>query len=474
MDAASASSTAAKRRRSDRIKSQKARGSGSGEGEDNLDLISRLPDAVLGTIISFLPTKDGARTQSVSRRWRPLWRGSAPLNLQVDRSLIGKDRRRIALVSKILSDHPGPARRFAVPSIRLRDRYARIDGWLRSQALTGLREIELGYGFEEWPRPYQLPPSVFRFAPTLCAATISSCKFPNQMAPSLNFPLLKQLTLRGVIMSEDALHSLLSGCPVLESLFLNGIVGVGSLRISAPTIRNIGFRVRCNQDIVQNPTLLQELIIENATSLQRLLHYDQGIGLVTIRVMQAPILEILGILSPSISKLVLGTTVFQGMSAISLTTSIHTVKVLVLQSLGFNLDSVVDFLKCLPCVEKLYITGMKNARSYNPLDPIACLDLHLKKVVINNYRGWWSYDADFATFFVLNAKVLREMIFITSDNCDDKWMAKQHRRLQLNNKASPGALFTFERRCPVPTFPFLKADPFEWSGPREWQDELHY
>ncbi|WVZ62791.1 hypothetical protein U9M48_012493 [Paspalum notatum var. saurae] len=195
---------------------------------------------------------------------------------------------------------------------------------------------------------------------------------------------------------------------------------VALLRINSPTIRSIGFRVRCSHDIVENPTLLQGIVIENATSLQRLLHYDREIGLVTICVIQAPILKILGILSPNISKLVLGTTVFQGMSAISLTTSKHTVKVLVLQSLGFNLDSVVAFLKCFPCVEKLYITIMKNARSYNPLDPIACLDLHLKKGVIINYCGWWSYDVDFATFFVLNAKVLRELIFITSDNCDER------------------------------------------------------
>ncbi|KAF8690693.1 hypothetical protein HU200_041068 [Digitaria exilis] len=86
---------------------------GGGGGEDGgPDLISRLPDEVLGDLITLLPTRDGARTQAISRRWRPLWR-AAPLNLQVD-SLSGQDRKRIIFATKILSEHTGPGRRLSL------------------------------------------------------------------------------------------------------------------------------------------------------------------------------------------------------------------------------------------------------------------------------------------------------------------------------------------------------------------------
>ena len=80
---------------------------------DRPDLISNQPDAVLGTIVSLLPTKEGCRTQALSRRWRPIWR-SAPLNLDAD---IGRGALPDHTISDILSGHQGPVRRISITRI---------------------------------------------------------------------------------------------------------------------------------------------------------------------------------------------------------------------------------------------------------------------------------------------------------------------------------------------------------------------
>ncbi|XBJ18818.1 hypothetical protein VPH35_009897 [Triticum aestivum] len=88
---------------------------------------------------------------------------------------------------------------------------------------------------------------------------------------------------------------------------------------------------------------------------------------------------------------------------------------------------------------------MNNVRKYDPLNPIECLELHLKKVVLKNYDGTKSSSIDFAKFFVLNAKRLKEMKIRFPYHRQHRWCTSQLLNLQCNSRASRDA--RIELRC---------------------------
>jgi hypothetical protein len=246
------------------------------------DLISHLPDAILGTIISLLPTKDGGRTQVLSRRWRPLWR-SAPLNLDILTWIPHVPISVLAsAISQILSQHPGPTRRFSFPCRHLgfsAEVESWFHSWFHSRALANLQELNIIY------TDGVLPPFVLCSASTLLVAKISYCHFPHEIVSPMNFPLLKNLSLFNVSISEEVFYLLISSCHALEGLFIKGVKSTGCLRVSSPTLRSIGAS--------SSPHKMEELVIEDAPCLERILlpyHLDR----LTIRVVRAPKLEILG------------------------------------------------------------------------------------------------------------------------------------------------------------------------------------
>ncbi|KAM3277507.1 hypothetical protein ACQJBY_045413 [Aegilops geniculata] len=191
---------------------------------------------------------------------------------------------------------------------------------------------------------------------------------------------------------------------------------------------------------------LQELVIEDAPCLERLMQVGP-LGPSQININAAPKLTVLGYLFGNITKCsVPGIFATKDMIPIPFTGSVHTVKILVLESVGPNLDAIVRFLRCFPSVEKLYIQSChRNVWQNGKLtDPINCLDLHLKEMVLNGYQGK-RREVNFAKFFVLHARVLKVMKFGVSGNCDEKWMANQREQLHLDNRASTDAQFYFER-----------------------------
>ncbi|CAM0947454.1 unnamed protein product [Alopecurus aequalis] len=256
----------------------------------------------------------------------------------------------------------------------------------------------------------------------------------------MSFPLLKQLSLLGISIPGDVFHGLLSGCPALESLFMWGVSSAGDLRVSSPALRSIGLE--------RWSIGMAELVIEDAPCLERLLFpYCHPDDCVTIRVIRAPKLETFGLFSADSAKL----QVFKGMSPVSSANSIRTIKVLALRCSNHRFDAILDVLRWLPCLEKLYVSFLQlypgqmdkqNEYQYDPLHPIECLQTHLKKVVLKLYSAY-EQEVDFARFFVLNAQVLHKIEFEIREDYSSESVDRQHKLLQVENRASRDVQFEF-------------------------------
>ncbi|TVU02491.1 hypothetical protein EJB05_52012, partial [Eragrostis curvula] len=307
---------------------------------------------------------------------------------------------------------------------------------LQSPALHNLQELEIHVFYPVRGRAL-LPASAFPFSATLRLANIIGCHLPDSVVETLHFPQLKQLGIGYVNISAGALHSLIAGSPVLEYLLLNGGY-FKDIRISSPSIKSIGLSSG-------------EFIIEDAPSLVRLILLDPDFR--RLDVISAPKLETLGGLSDRAhsSNLVLGTLAIQKLRAVNFTTGVCSVKMLAINMDDLSLHIVINLMRCFPCLEKLYvksrITMNRNYWRRKLQSLIRSLDIHLKTVVLKHYRGTRS-QVNFASFFVLNAKLLEVMRFEGEVYNDDQIsITMQHRLLQLEKRASAGARFSFTAGC---------------------------
>ncbi|CAL4964415.1 unnamed protein product [Urochloa decumbens] len=239
-----------------------------------------------------------------------------------------------------------------------------------------------------------------------------------------------------VTISERSLHAMLSSCPALNSLMLTGNFGFRKFVINSLKLKRVGMYFgRSNTEIE-----LEELIVVNAPCLEILHQRGPFEGNMRISIVSAPKLKILGRLTDNISKLELGTTVFEGPRAIRVATTMRSVKVLALRLHSLSLHLAINFMKCFPCLEKLYIKthiATENMRLHNSLGRNECLDFHLKKLRIKHYLGKGSHLA-FAKFFVLNASVLESLVLVVGPEMEesDWWIENQRRQLQLEKRAS--------------------------------------
>ncbi|KAL0845053.1 hypothetical protein Bca101_018299 [Brassica carinata] len=213
------------------------------------DLISSMPDEVLGKILSLLPTRLSASTSVLSKRWRNLLSLVDTLHFSDE---IGNPRGFFDFVDTTLArlSNSSIIKTFSLTCkhslLHRHCESSRVDKWIRTVLEGGFLELHLdGVGIHHIQ-------SEFFTSNTLAKLTLSNEFYLDGLGPlgGLFFPKLKSLSLLSVGFWDDTSTTyeyLISGCPVLDELLLsygelyagNGFGFIHSIEVLNPAVKRL-------------------------------------------------------------------------------------------------------------------------------------------------------------------------------------------------------------------------------------------
>lgn len=199
------------------------------------DLISDLPQIIIESILTWLPIREAVRTSVLSSKWRYRWTTITHLvfdekcaTLCNDRALV--EDKLIKFITRALLLHEGPIHKFQLCTSYL-ESCADIDQWILFLSRKDIKELILELGESEW---FRIPSCLFN-----CKKLIRLELFRCELDPPPTFKgflCLKSLSLYQVFVASDATESLISSCPLLESLSLSYSDSL-TLNIRAPNLK---------------------------------------------------------------------------------------------------------------------------------------------------------------------------------------------------------------------------------------------
>ncbi|GFQ06906.1 putative F-box/FBD/LRR-repeat protein at5g22670 [Phtheirospermum japonicum] len=203
----------------------------------SIDRLSALPDDVICHILSFLSTKISVQTSILARRWKFLW-AHVP-NLDLDSKYHHSMMSFSSTINKVMMLRKEQSiNTFNISCEDFDCDENELEKWITSAIQCNVQNLYLDLDFDLLGR---LPQCLFT-SKTLVDLSLYCCCVGIPSVGDVSLPSLKYLLLCSIDYdSDEALPRLLSGCPVLEELIVERIVGrdLDCCYISSPTIKRL-------------------------------------------------------------------------------------------------------------------------------------------------------------------------------------------------------------------------------------------
>ncbi|KAJ8424425.1 hypothetical protein Cgig2_010654 [Carnegiea gigantea] len=261
---------------------------GDGSGLEKVDRISNLPDEIIRYMLSFVKPQEAVRTSILSKRWRYLWKGSITrISLCYTEGIFTVHRFENFVHQVLRHCTSMNLEEFNLYCPEHID-FSFLSGWIRRAQECDIKKLDLHVDMRELDMlPEWAFPRCILTCTTLVALELGSY-FDIEVPDTVScFPHLKSIHLYFVFPNHyDAIHRLLSCCPVLEELQLHGqfdSLKMLTFHISIPTLRRFALWIKDddpaaindNKIIINTPNLEYLSIFDNSFSRYVLKNLDR-------------------------------------------------------------------------------------------------------------------------------------------------------------------------------------------------------
>ncbi|XP_024015022.1 putative F-box/LRR-repeat protein At3g18150 [Eutrema salsugineum] len=187
------------------------------------DSISSLPDVILQHILCFIPTKFAIRTSLLSKRWRHVWCDIPRISLDADIcpgrcQPLGRPKTTADSINETLTRYTAPKTKDFYLKSTMKKNIPHINTWIKGAMSRNVENLSLNF-FKFKTSKYTFPDSFYTdsFLKELKVSIFYTDMIPRG---SVSWTSLKKFSLSYCRLSDESLATILSGCPVLQSLTL--------------------------------------------------------------------------------------------------------------------------------------------------------------------------------------------------------------------------------------------------------------